>query len=243
MIGSLDATFSDAAAYTAPGTHFPSNFSLGSAPARTTLMPVGDNKPQPACVVWTPPDAPLPDALVRVLSKRGLAPDHARSAYEALAALVAAQRAGSRSAVVLAGVQDTARLLAAAERFAPDAIVWIFDEAANPPLFPLVSKKTRAQDKPPAAPDEPRVEDTPATITEPKPAPPSRSPPGRVVTRPTELKIAPQPADPSNGAAQVIGRENRPQTISARDVLEDAELEALLAGETASDPRAKGRPS
>ncbi|RMH29522.1 MAG: hypothetical protein D6692_04170 [Planctomycetota bacterium] len=200
---------------------------------------MGRNKPQPACVVWTPPDAPIPQALDRVLTKRGLRPDHARSAYETLAALVAAQRAGTRSAVILAGVHDTARLLTAVERFAPDAVVWIFDEAANPPLFPLVSSSEPSKETTAG----PALQAHP--IAEPKPHPPaaSKSPPGRVVTRPTTLKIAPQSADPTNGVSRVIGRENRPQTISARDVLEDAELEALLAGETASEPRAKGRPS
>lgn len=180
--------------------------------------PVGNSHCHPArCVVWTEPGAPLPPDLDRVLRKRGMPPAHAPSPHLALAEVCLAQRSGLRSALILAGVGDPARVLAAVERFAPLAVVWTFEAGANPPLRPFV---------PPNAPNGRERDTPPPALVEgerrPTPAPVPR----------TELKLGVPPPDPGKGKAPS-------RTISARDVLDDDELEMLLAGEKAMEDRSR----
>lgn len=42
---------------------------------------------------------------------------------------------------------DQSRVLESLERFAPSALVWIYQEGANPPLRGLVQKETKAESK------------------------------------------------------------------------------------------------
>lgn len=185
---------------------------------------MGHPKSHPAhCVVWTEPSADLPDALARVLRVRGLDPVHTRSPHQALAELCLAEHTGRRAVLILSDAPDPERVLAAAERFAPGAVVWIYQPGANPPLRPIVQM---AEPPPPSGPQPPpdRAETRNGWHEEPK-APPE---PMRPV-RETTLKPVPAPADPI--------RTDRP--LSARDILDDDELEMLLAGEKAmeDDPR------
>ncbi|MCC5822196.1 MAG: hypothetical protein LAT64_13975 [Phycisphaerales bacterium] len=186
---------------------------------------MGHPKSHPAhCVVWTDPSADLPDALARVLLARGLDPVHTRSPHNALAEVCLAEHAGRRAVLILADAPDPERVLAAAERFAPGAVVWIYQPGANPPLRPIVqitgpaSVRTAQADR-----DESRN----GHHEEPKSPPPPPEPMRPV--RETTLKPVPAPADPI--------RTDRP--LSARDILDDDELEMLLAGEKAmeDDPR------
>lgn len=174
----------------------------------------------------------MPDALGRVLRARSVDPVHARSAHAAMAELCVAQHAGRRAALILADPPDPARLLAAAERFAPGAVVWIYRPGANPPLRPFVhTADPRPAEERPTRPEgrtngvntrHGRRQPGPESTPEPPP------PPMRPV-RENTLKPAHPPADPT--------RTDRP--LSARDILDDDELHMLLAGGPAKedDPR------
>lgn len=201
------------------------------------------------CVVWTDASARIAPSLARVLSSRGLEPTHAASAHTALAELCLDQRAGRRPVLILDGVHDPARLLAGVERFAPDAVVWIFEPGANPPLRPVVLPNAR-QAKPV---ERSKVEIKPTQKPTPKPAAPAAvcngthtpaqaPPPLRLARDPgptvtahdpaPETRPAPPPTPPAPPPPAA-----RREPISARDVLDDAELEMLLAGERAMEDK------
>jgi len=197
-----------------------------------------------ACVVWTGPGVRMPHELLRVLTDRGLAPVQADSGFAALAELCVAERAGDadrtgpRSLLVLAGVEDPERVLAAIERFAPSARVWVYEPGASPPL------RAHAVPGVPARPKNPGLTraDVDAAMRKPRAgAKLVRDVESDAAHRPSavaELKLAPAP-DP--GPTTGHGRRDTveepkpngtpPQPVSARDVLDDAELEMLLSGE------------
>ncbi len=166
-------------------------------------------------MVWTERSGVVPVRLEGVLHARGLIPVRVDSPHAALAELCLAQRAGSKAVLIVCGVREVARLVAAVERFAPGAVVWVYEEGANPPLRPLVLT--------PKAP-------VPTDARTP-PARPENGRPGArfpALVRENGLKHPPGPVD-------AVRRE---PPKSARDVLDDDELEMLLAGEKAmEDPR------
>ena len=188
-------------------------------------------------MVWTEPGGAIPPELSRVLAARGLPPAHADSPHAALSELCLAERAGVRVALIVSDVSDTARLIAAAERFAPSAVVWIFQPGANPPLRPFVLPDE--PDRPARAPAAPsRAAGKPRPGVEPKPQPaesPADRTPRNGSTPPIRL-VRENGLKPDSPQADAI-RKDRP--VSARDILDDAELEMLLAGERAmeDDPR------
>lgn len=205
------------------------------------------------CVVWTDASARIAPSLARVLSSRGLEPTHAASAHTALAELCLDQRAGRRPVLILDSVPDAARLLAAVERFAPDAVVWIFEPGANPPLRPVVlsnarqaqaSERSKVEIKPTARPT-PRPTRKPAASADARNGThtPAHTPP------PLRLARDPEPTTPAHAPAVPPASEQPPvapapppaaarrEPISARDVLDDAELEMLLAGERAMEDK------
>lgn len=158
-----------------------------------------------------------------MLRKRGVEPTHTTGPHAALAELCLAQRAGLKSALVLSGVEGADRLLSAAERFAPDAVVWIYDPGANPPLRPFVgSQGVHAPTVLPATVNQPVQGDRP-----PRPSAP-------------ELKLARPSSDHADSApvsGSGVSPAPRPRPVSAMDVLDDAELAMLLAGERGSENR------
>lgn len=191
-------------------------------------------------MVWTEPGGAIPPDLARVLDKRGLPPVHAGSPHAALAELCLAERAGVRVALIVCDVPDPARLLAAAERFAPAAVVWNFQPGANPPLRPFVlpADRPRPERASPqnGVPAEPGP--TPAKAAE-SPARPAESPPDRAPGRegaPAIRLVRENGLKPDSPQADAI-RKERP--VSARDILDDAELEMLLAGERAMEDDAR----
>ncbi|MFK7885107.1 MAG: hypothetical protein AB8F26_13100 [Phycisphaerales bacterium] len=188
-------------------------------------------------VIWTAAGAPVPAELVRVLEKRGLTSIHAESAFAAFAELCIAQRIGDKSALILCDIDDPSRVLDGIERFAPDAIVWIFEPGANRPLRPFVVEVAARLARPAvevsAKPalglhgrdirdEQPVAElkltsrdsvEAPEPVHEPAQAPANRS------------SVAPEEASDERSTSK---------NVSARDVLEDAELEMLLASERGS---------
>lgn len=153
----------------------------------------------------------MPPVLEAVLVRRGLAPLGVGSGHAALAELCVAQRAGERAALILCGVEGSERVLAAAERFAPRSVVWVYDEGANPPLHPVVERKKTVPVESPSVP----ARDVPAV------PPRNGVDPLLRIVRENGLKPDRGPADAPE----------RARAVSARDILDDAELEMLLAGE------------
>lgn len=190
------------------------------------------------CVVWSPPGEGTPAALSRVLEKRGLGLVPTDSPCRALAELCLAERGGDRVALIVTGDLEAGRMRQAVERFAPKAVVWVFQPCANPPLRPIVvERKTRATTtvaEVRAAILADRAENgvarRPGAEVAAKPAGKPAMQIGRDVPedRPApELKLAPGIDAP--GAEPP--RATPTKKVSARDVLDDAELEMLLAGE------------
>ena len=153
----------------------------------------------------------MASALEAVLVRRGLSPLVVRSGHAALAELCVAQGAGERAALILCGVEGSERVLAAVERFAPRSVVWVYDEGANPPLRPVVEKKKTVPAEAPSVP----ARDVPAASTRNGVEPLLR------IVRENGLKPDKGPVDAPE----------RARAVSARDILDDAELEMLLAGE------------
>lgn len=193
-------------------------------------------------MVWTDPGGAIAPKLVEVLSARGLPPVHANSTHAALAELCLAERAGVRAALILSTPADASRLLAAVERFAPSAVVWTFQSGANPPLRPFVLRPKAAGPAPartaPVAPPEPPAEAQPIVAdVKPMPRPATNGhaanghPVGPVPVEPIRL-VRENGLSPDTPAPEPA-RKNRP--VSSRDVLNDAELEMLLAGERATE--------
>ncbi len=193
---------------------------------------------QPArCVVWTVGSGPVPPVLERVLVRRGLTPVAVGSGYAALAELCLAERAGVRSVLILCGTGEVQRVLGAVERFAPSSVVWVFEPGANPPLRALVEK--RDERRPAVSGQAPGADSGVGSAGAPaagrEDTPPGRGPgaPGKTMdplmrlVRENGVKSPPRAAD----------RVPREAAVSARDILDDAELEMLLAGERPMEER------
>lgn len=201
-----------------------------SPPALYTPL-VGEQNGHPArCVVWTSAGTTVPTDLADVLERRGLHPVHAPSPHLALAEICRSERAKVRSALILVGIEDPARVLAAVERFAPSAVVWLFAPGANPPLRPVVSSLR------PEIPAKARDQVAPAHAENLEAALTPRN--GAVHSNGAKpdngLKLASPPVDAIRQGPPVVSR-----TVSARDILNDAELEMLLAGEKAMEDRSR----
>jgi len=140
-----------------------------------------------------------PARLVAALEGRSLVVQTTPSAHEALAAACLARRRGLAPVVVLDRIVPAPRFREALDRFAPSALLWTHDPAANPPLGAFV------EPKPPAAP--PPESATPETATP------------EIASRPQ-----PRPTDPP--ALRLTGDPGREPTSA--DILDRDELEALL---------------
>ena len=209
----------------------------------------------------------MPLDLLAVLRKRGIDAIHVETSYEAIAGLCLAERDAcderrARSVLILAGIDDPARLQSAIERFAPSARIWLFDRSTTPPLrsfVPPAMKRVKATIEPKDQPTM-RADSGPARTPEVVPVPGSDAGlhdrasmnghgPSRAASSAdsvTELKLASRPPDRvigdgpgGQGAAHAPDAAAKRPTVSARDVLEDAELEMLLAGERGTEGRGR----
>jgi hypothetical protein len=173
-----------------------------------------------ACIVWHPADrAPAP-GLISALRNKGMTIIGADDAHTAFAAAQRVAKSAKRTIIVLDTrdeLQDAQRLIASIERFTPTVLCWAHEPGANPPLVPLV--QPRKTPKP--APSVPQVTSTK------KPAAPLRLV-GHDDTEPTE-ESTPKAVSPMSTPPAPSPTPRAP--ISARDVLDADELDALLAGE------------
>ena len=115
-------------------------------------------------MVWRPLGSEVSPTLIGALAKRDLRVQTTDSRHEALAISCVAHRRHAPLVVVLDRSPDIAqrdRTLEAMERFAPGALIWVYDESANPPLRAFVeqrqTKPAPRSANPPAAPTPKRV--------------------------------------------------------------------------------------
>lgn len=168
-----------------------------------------------ACIVWHPADrAPTP-GLLKALRNKGMLIIDADDAHTAFAAANRVAQSARRTVIVLDTrdeLHDVERTISAIERFLPRVLCWAHQPGANPPLVPLVqpaaSKPTR----------------------EPTPTPARQHPvPLRLVGRDGDPQEETETRQQQEPTAAVKTAPRAP--LSARDVLDADELDALLAGE------------
>ncbi|MFG0245115.1 MAG: hypothetical protein ACF8MF_03570 [Phycisphaerales bacterium JB052] len=182
-----------------------------------------------ACVVWHPSDRDPSPELQRALVKKGMSLIDADDAHTAFAAASTASRAAKRTILVLdtrETLHDVDRVLGALERFAPQVLCWAHAPGANPPLVPLVqpqsgSRSGSQSESQSANRSGSKSKDTPSVQSD---HPPS---PLRLVGQTAAVENEEQQATPAKQQAAAV----KAQPLSARDVLDADELDALLAGE------------
>lgn len=183
------------------------------------------------CVVWHQGSG-IGRPLRTALESRGIVVETSRSGHEVLAMGCAAQQRienhesghGRGLIVVLDGgdadLMDQGRILDAMERFSPSALVWVYEEGANPPMRGLVGKGGRVG----GYSARPTLGSAVVAVV----ASPSEKVAGRSAEQPA-LRLAGRVKDQSVGQAN--GKSNR-QVLSASDVLDGDELAALLKPST-----------
>ncbi len=178
--------------------------------------------PKQVCILWHPADRSPAEALIRALSKRGLAVTLASGKHQAFAAACRSEKTAKRVVIVLDdrdSLLGVDRVLDGLERFGPGVICWEHIEGANPPMVPAVRTSASAgvvQSQSDSDP-EPERESASSTL--------------RLVgnggASSEKPKITLTSASPKSG------------TISSSDVLNADELDALLAGEMGEGRRGK----
>lgn len=175
------------------------------------------------CVVWHPSDRDSSPDLQRALVNKGMSLIDADDAHTAFAAVSTASRDAKRTILVLdtrETLHDVDRVLGALERFAPQVLCWAHTPGANPPLVPLVQPSPGKQ----AGNNTEDKRENPPSIGSDRPQAPLRLVGQSAPEQSEEPGAAPVSVKQSQAAP-------RTQTLSARDVLDADELDALLAGE------------
>lgn len=175
-----------------------------------------------ACIVWHPADrAPAP-SLLRALQNKGMTIVGADDAHAAFAVAQHASTRAKRVVVVLDTrdeLADVDRVIASIERFTPTVLCWAHEPGANPPLVPLVQPNKKPKPAPvvPVSSSKPTTP-APLRLVGHEPQPERRPEINPETTVKTAATPSPKPATPA-------------APLSARDVLDADELDALLAGE------------
>jgi hypothetical protein len=172
--------------------------------------------PSQVCILWHAPAKEPSASLVSALSSRGLAVMPTSSPHTALAGACQAAKAAKRVVLVLDHRESLAeldRVLLALDRFAPSVICWEHRHGANPPMVPLV-RPIEPEDK--------------AEMPTHRPAKQRIEQPLRLVGE-TKGQQEERPKTPTTKSTP----------LSARDVLDADELDALLAGEMSEGRRGK----
>ncbi|MEZ6165445.1 MAG: hypothetical protein R3B67_13540 [Phycisphaerales bacterium] len=160
------------------------------------------------CVVWHPSDrAPAPE-LLRALNNKGMTLIDADDPHLAFSAACKVANTARRVVLVLDGrdsLPNVDAIIGALPRFSPRVLCWAHVPGANPPLVPLVQ---------------------PVKLASPEPS---------VPTYPAKSPSAPA-AKSDESKLRLVGdaapaAPKLRQAMSARDVLDADELDALLAGE------------
>lgn len=182
----------------------------------------GENStdPKQVCILWHPADRSPADALIRALSKRGLAVTLASGKHAAFAAACRCEKTAKRVVIVLDdrdSLVGVDRVLDGLERFGPGVICWEHIEGANPPMVPVVRTQVPAgvvQSEPDAMPEQKTESNT--------------------------LRLVGNGGSSSEKPKVTLPRAvSKTGTISSSDVLNADELDALLAGEMGEGRRGK----
>lgn len=175
-------------------------------------QPGHDIADQQVCILWHAPGATPGDALLGALGNKGMKVTLADNEHSVFAAACRCDGITARTVLVLDGRESLAgvdRVLSALGRFAPGVICWVYRDGANPPMIPLVHPSGRKQ------------------ATRPPPVPAKT--PARAA-----LRLVGEGNGTGNGSVHSTPEgngEKRSLPLSARDVLDADELDALLAGE------------
>lgn len=171
-----------------------------------------------ACIVWHPADRAPAQNLINALQNKGMTLIDADDAHTAFAAAQRVSRDAKRVVIVLDTrdeLHDVDRLINALERFTPRVCCWAHEPGANPPLIPLVQPVA----SPPPARDTAHTDHAPAPL--------------RLVGQTSEDEPADEP--PVASSARTLqptpASTATAKPVTARDVLDADELDALLAGE------------
>ena len=164
------------------------------------------------CVVLHPQGENPDSGLVRALGRRDMQVVACDDAHESFARVCNDAKTGRSCILVLDGEEPRSmgdRLMDAMERFAPAGVCWEHAPGANPPIRPVVGTLGGAIDR----------------AIEPAPAP-----------EPVEPAPFIEPAGPSPALRLAPAPEQSPKPspgghVSAKDVLNADELDALLASE------------
>jgi hypothetical protein len=173
--------------------------------------------PSQVCILWHAPAKEPSASLIRALSTRGLAVMPTSSPHTALAGACQAAKSAKRVVLVLDHrelLAELDRVLLALDRFAPSVICWEHRHDANPPMVPLV-RFTEPEDD--------------AEI-------PSHGPAKHRAEQPLRL-VGETQGQQEELRSKIPTAKITP--LSARDVLDADELDALLAGEMSEGRRGK----
>jgi len=177
--------------------------------------------PSRVCILWHPPAQAPSASLIRALSSRGLCVMPTASPHTALAGACRCAKTAERVVLVLDSRDELSqleRVCSAIDRFAPSVICWVHHPGANPPMVPLVRLGGARNERDAHSPTHQSTEQSPqqSPIQ-------STKPPLRLVGEPQGARTPPPKSPP----------------LSARDVLDADELDALLAGELSEGRRGK----
>lgn len=176
------------------------------------------------CILWHAPGSVPESSLLRALDNKHMKIALADNAHSVFAAACACDGRARRTVIVLDdrdALNGVERVLSALKRFGPGVICWEHREGLNPPMVPIVQPEKPAKS----------VENGVAAATKPV----SQAPP-------PNLRLVGEPASAQPDHAQEARSTPGPvksrlaAPISARDVLDADELDALLASEMGEKP-------
>jgi len=174
------------------------------------------SEPTRVCILWHAPGAEFNRVLIQAMKKRGFAVTCVSSQHAVIAAACSLAKSAKRVVLVLDSRDELVgvdRVLDALERFSPTTICWEHQPQANPPMVPVV-RTVIEQSKP--EPDPQQAEQIVRSTRD---------------TKPVDLRLVPEPVSQDANKPKALKPTGSGGTLRSSDVLNDDELNALLAGE------------
>ena len=184
---------------------------------REKNTPAQSAEPRQVCVLWHAPGTHSSDQLITVMKNRGFAVTCVSNQHAVVAAVCRLAESANRVVLVLDERDDLVgvdRVLDAIDRFSPATICWEYQPGSNPPMVPVVRIMGAL-----------KVSD-PELETEPLQAVESSGDAG-----PVDLRLVPQPERLGDDERKSLKPIKSTGALKSSDVLDDDELNALLAGE------------
>ena len=170
------------------------------------------SEPVRVCILWHAPGAQSSGLLIQAMTKRGFAVTCVSSQHAVVAAACSLAKSAKRVVLVLDGRDELVgvdRVLDALERFSPTTICWEHQPEANPPMVPVVR----------------------TVVEEPMPKQPEQIIHSTRDAKPIDLRLVPEPESLDANTPKALKPIRSGGTLRSSDVLNDDELNALLAGE------------